>query len=281
MSISEGSADTIDWFRELSDAEPSRLESLDETSLEWLERIPFSTEDNDKSAYATAPIPFSTGPHMQLCQNPQGSCITMATSFLKSIHVYSSSCVMGIKSDRQPQQQINCTVDDVLSTTQEASRVLRGLVQCRCHDSPQLQLLVTVICSEAIFWYRRIIATYSSGHGNATNMDSARDSLREENEQAPLQRRPFCIGKHQFEGHTEAMLVGQVVSNRLQELERIIGDVAWKTSPWSQRITGVGEDGGTEMLPERVHTRSNGFLIDQLNAARSELASGIIDANIS
>lgn len=283
MPVSEGSVDTIDWFRELSDAETSNLSSLHETSLGWLDQIPFSTKDNDNPTYATKSTPLSTEPHLQLCQNPQGSCITMATGFLKSIHAHSTSCVMGIESNHQPQQQINCTVDDVLSTTQEASRVLRGLVQCRCHNSPQLQLLVTVICSEAIFWYRRIIATYSSGHGNATNMDSERDGLQEENERAPLQRRPFCIGNHQFEGHQEAILIGQVLSSRLQELGSIIGDVAWKTSPWSQGTmgSGVGEDGGTEMLPERVHTRSNGFLKDQLNAARRELASGIIDANIN
>lgn len=277
MVSPEGSADAIAWFREFSDAEPFRLESLDAMAQEWSDRTPFSTENNDvPAAYATAATSSSTGPHLQPCQNPQGSCIILATSFLKSIHAHAPTCVMGMKSDHQSQQQVYCAVDDVLSTTQRASRILRGIVQCRCHDSPQLQLLVTVICSEAIAWYRRIIATYNSGDSSATSMDGEGDNLQQENERVPLQRRPICIGKHHFDGHIEATLIGQVVSSRLQELERIIGDVAWKTSPWSQRIMGsvVGEDGGSsEMQLDRVHTRMNGFLNDQLNAARRELTS--------
>lgn len=159
-------------------------------------------------------------------------------------------------SRSQPQQLVegfSCAVDAVLSTTQEASRILRGIVQCRCHESPQLQLLVTVICSEAISWYRRIIATY--------------DNRQDENERpVPLQRRPFRVGEHRVEGGIEAMLMGQVVSSRLRELERVVGDVAWKTAP---------EDGSSEMLLDRVHTRRNGFLHDQLNAARRELAASM------
>lgn len=288
MLGAEGSADAIAWFRELSDTdEPLGLESLDEImSEEWLlDPIPFSTQDdNGLPAYPTTAATSSSttgSAHLQQqpCQNPQGSCLIVATGFLQSIHATSPSCVMGLNSTgrSQPQQLVegsSCAVDAVLSTTQEASRILHGLVQCRCHESPQLQLLVTVICSEAISWNRRIIATYdnrgTSHRGRASsNMDLGEGDigLQDENERlVPLQRRPFRVGEHHVEGGIEAMLMGQVVSSRLRELERVVGDVAWKTRP---------EDGSSEMLLDRVHTRRNGFLHDQLNAARRELASSI------
>lgn len=280
MLGAEDPADAIAWFRELSEIEPFRLESWDEMAQEWLIPMDFSTEDNELPAPPTPATSSSTGPHLQPCQNPEGSCIITATRFLKSLHAPSPSCVMlvGTEPDRQPQQRVSCAVDDVLSTTQKASRLLRGLVQCRCRESPQLQLLVTVICSEAVSWYRRVIATYHRGHSSAGSLDSEGDSSpRGGNERVPLHKRPFRVGEHHFEGPTEAMLIGQVVAGRLQELERIIGDAAWKTTPWSQGIMGsvVGEGPGSETLLDRVHTRRNGFLNDQLNAAKRELASSM------
>ncbi|RFU80153.1 hypothetical protein TARUN_2068 [Trichoderma arundinaceum] len=194
------------------------------------------------------------------CQNPQGLCISLATGLLKSMHASSPSCLLGMGSqDRQT--HLSRAVDAVLSTNYEALRVMHGLLGCPCYESPQLQLLVTIICSETIAWYWRIIDTYSR-HRN-TNTESGIIPT----ERVETLRRSFFIGDQCLESHLEAMLISQVVSSRLQELEDLIADIAWNT----EQSAATNGEPRSHPMHSAVHSRMDSFLKTQLASVKCEL----------
>ncbi|KAL7961202.1 hypothetical protein V8C34DRAFT_319970 [Trichoderma compactum] len=197
----------------------------------------------------------------QNCQNQQGLCINLATGLLKSMHSSSPSCLLGVGShDGKP--QVSRAVDDVLSANYEALQSMRGLLRCPCYyTSPQLQLLVTIVCAEAIAWYWRIIDTYS--HYRSTNMDCGILPT----ERVEMSRRSFFIGDQCLESHLEAKLISQVVSSRLQELEDLIGDISWNT----EQSAAITSEPKNHPMYSAVHLRMDAFLNTQLSAVRREL----------
>ncbi|RYP75948.1 hypothetical protein DL769_003714 [Monosporascus sp. CRB-8-3] len=248
------------------DFDPFIFENKD-MSPEWLndifstpERLPANsvpqlTRENKRIPVEDA----ATSSELESCQNPQGLCISLATGLLKSMHSGSQSCLLGEGSQHgQPQ---SAAVDAVLSAGQRALLTMRGLLKCPCYESPQLQLLVTVICAEIIAWYRRIIDTYRP-HRN-TNTDSG--VLLTDRVEAL--RRSFFIGDHCLEGHLETTLICQVLSSRLQELEEFIGDTAWNTG----RFAGLNGEPRSCPILSAVHVRMDTFLNTQLSSVRREL----------
>ncbi|KAL7910432.1 hypothetical protein GGI35DRAFT_448799 [Trichoderma velutinum] len=238
-------------------------------SPKWLHDVfsmtsPSSTDLIPPSNGENKNIPLEPGAssaESQNCQNRQGLCISLATGLLKSMHSSSPSCLLGIGShDGQP--QVSRAVDTVLSTNYEALQSMRGLLRCPCYyTSPQLQLLVTIVCAEAIAWYWRIIDTYS--HYRSTNMDSGILLT----ERVEMSRRSFFIGDQCLEGHLEAKLISQVVSSRLQELEDLIGDISWNT----EQSAAITSEPKNHPMYSAVHLRMDAFLHTQLAAVRREL----------
>ncbi|KAL7814027.1 hypothetical protein V8C26DRAFT_404044 [Trichoderma gracile] len=209
------------------------------------------------------PQPRATCSEVSKCRNPQGLCLGLATGLLKSMHSCSPSCLLGLGMDSQHgEPPLSRAVDNVLSTNYEALRAIRGFLRCPCYASPQLQLLVTVMCTEAIAWYWRIIDTYSSRCGSTSMGSSVQLAERVE-----MSRRSFFIGDQCLESRLEASLIGQVVASRLQELEDLVGDISWNTE---QSAAATSEPRGHPMY-SAVHIRMDAFLNTQLTAVRREL----------
>ncbi|UKZ56941.1 hypothetical protein TrVGV298_010788 [Trichoderma virens] len=165
-------------------------------------------------------------------------------------------------ANEHTQPPMSRAVDTVLSDNYEALQAIRGLLRCPCYyTSPQLQLLVTTLCAEAIAWYWRIIDTYS--HYRSTNMDSGNLVA----ERVELSRRSFFIGDQCLESHLEAKLIGQVISSRLQELEDLIGDISWNT----EQSAAITSETKNHPMYSAVHIRMDAFLNTQLAAVRREL----------
>ncbi|KAL7934397.1 hypothetical protein V8C35DRAFT_302482 [Trichoderma chlorosporum] len=212
--------------------------------------------------------PRASSTEPQSCQNPQGLCLSLTTGLLKTMHSSSPSCLLGIGShDGSP--QMSRAVDTVLSVNYEALQAMRGLLRCPCYyTSPQLQLLVTVVCAEAIGWYWRIIDNYS--HYGSTNMDSGILPT----ERVEMSRRSFFIGDQCLESHMEAKLIGQVVSSRLQELEDLIGDISWNT----EHSAAITSEPKNHPMYSAVHIRMGAFLSTQLATVRRALLNLQYDA---
>lgn len=156
------------------------------------------------------------------------SCIKIATNALTSMRSNSPSCLMGTH-DRSSLPLPDAAVDSVLSAVQQASCAVRRVLGCPCRANPQLQLLLAVICAEIVASYRRVINTY--GHHRRSTVDQGRgcDSLRDQAQQPEstslLKRTPILIGNHHLEDSIESKLMGQVLDQKLQALEGLMGEV--------------------------------------------------------
>ncbi|KAI1195491.1 hypothetical protein F5X97DRAFT_307840 [Nemania serpens] len=205
----------------------------------------------------------STNQHS--CQNPRGHCISLATGLLKSMHATSPACLLGTANQDHQLKVPPRPVDVVLSMNQGALQVMRDLRACSCYETPQLQLLITAICAEAIAWYRRIIYAYSQGHGSSIDGDNPYTNRVE------TRRQSFSIGEHCLEGRLETQLISQVLSSRLQELDNFIGDVGRNRT--NEECPDIEGEAGSYASLRGVHIRMGTFLNSQMRGVRSDLVN--------
>ncbi|KAE8138683.1 hypothetical protein BDV38DRAFT_292240 [Aspergillus pseudotamarii] len=218
-----------------------------------------TTEDNSISSVPET----SCSQEDRVCQNPKGCCISLGTEILSSMHAGSSSCVLSMSGQgggRQP--QVSLAADDILSMNQSALGAIRSILKCSCYGSPQLLLIVTVICSEITAWYWHIVDIYS--HCRSSTADSA--ILPSSVGQAETRRRDFFIGNHRLGRDVEAALIRQVLSGMLRELQVVVGDMACHAGQ-SQAVNEPRSD----FMQSDVRARMVAFLHTQLRALTSAL----------
>jgi Aflatoxin regulatory protein. len=223
------------------------------------------TEDNSIS-----PIPEATYPQEdRLCQNPQGYCISLATGVLRSMNAGSrSSCILGMSDQsggggRQP--QVLHAADAILSMNQSALQAVRSILKCSCYGSPQVLLIVTVICSEIMAWYWHVVDIYSLRRRNST-ADNAVLLPTSVGSKVETRRRDFFIGNHRLGQHVETALIRQVLSGMLQELQVVLGDIACHAG----HLSAIHERRSDLML-SGVRARMVAFLHTQLRALTAAL----------
>ncbi|KAE8317383.1 hypothetical protein BDV41DRAFT_573073 [Aspergillus transmontanensis] len=217
------------------------------------------TEDNSIST-----VPEATcSQEEHLCQNPQGCCISLATGALRSMHAGSSSCILGMRgqdSSRQP--QLSPAADEILSMNQSALKAVRSILKCSCYGSPQLLLIVTVLCSEIIAWYWNIMEIYSHRHNSTADCAILPTNVG----QVESRKREFFIGNHRLSKDVETALIRQVLSGMLRELQVVIGDMACHAG----QSSAVNEPRSGLMLSD-VRARMVASLHTQLRALSSAL----------
>jgi hypothetical protein len=207
------------------------------------------TEDNGISPMLEATWPQED----RLCQNPQGSCISVATGILSSMHADSSSCILGMSAEgsgRQP--RLSPAADAILSMNQAALRAVLSVVQCSCYRRPQVLLIVTVICSEITAWYRHVVDIYSHRRNSTAGS-------------AVLPRPDFFIGNHCLGKDVGTALIRQILSGMLQELQAVIGDIACHAG----QSAAVHEP--SDLMLSNVRARMVAFLHAQVRALTSAL----------
>ena len=228
-------------------------------------------------------------PQMQLQQsNPQKTthggpprglhgcgCISLASRVLSSMHAGSSSCILGMGYDHGStgaQPQLPGAADAILSVNQSALRAVRSILKCSCYGSPQILLIVTVICSEVTAWYGHVVDIYKQGqcYGPSQRRSSTADSAVSlpgfNSIKVQTQKPAFFIGSYRLDKDVEAGLIRQILSGMLQELQIIIGDIASHTGRSS-----TAHEAGSEQIRSSVRARMVALLHSQLRALTSAL----------
>ncbi|KAI4272452.1 MAG: hypothetical protein LQ337_005298 [Flavoplaca oasis] len=188
------------------------------------------------------------------CQNPQGSCIKLATRVLSSMHAGSNSCVLsmiGQDEDRQPQPLQGA--DTGLNSSQSAIAAVSSILQCSCCGAPQVLLLVNAICSKTGASYRQVVDIYSQ-------------RCKPNERKAETQRKEFFIGNHRLSQDVEAVVIRQVLVGRLRELEVVIGDIDSQA-----RQSPAVNDSRSNLMLSGVRARMVALLQTQVRALTSAL----------
>ncbi|KAE8371851.1 hypothetical protein BDV26DRAFT_116051 [Aspergillus bertholletiae] len=223
------------------------------------------TEDTSISSIPEATCPPKDRP----CQNPQGYCISLATGVLRSMHAGSTnSCILAMSDQGSSggcQPQLSRAVDAILSMNQSALRAVRSILKCSCYGSPQVLLIVTIICSEMMAWYWHVVDIYHLRRRNST-ADNTLPLSTSGGSKAETRRRDFFIGNHRLDQHVEKTLIRQVLSGMLQELQVVLGDIACHTG----HLSAMHEPRSDLML-SGVRARMVAFLHTQLRTLTTTL----------
>ncbi|KAL4738164.1 hypothetical protein BDV11DRAFT_190152 [Aspergillus similis] len=211
----------------------------------------------------------------RVCQNPQGCCISLATGVLGSMHASSSLCILQVRTSDQGGAggrlpQLSRATDAVLSINQSALRAVRSILQCSCYESPQVLLLVTVICSGIAAWYRHVINIYSHHGNSATDSQGAvlPPSVSSEDE---AQRPGIFIGSHRLGKEVETALIRHVLSGMLHELQLVIEDLAGNAGQSPAGRVSSEPTSRSDPVLSGVRGRMIAFLRKQLHVLASAL----------
>ncbi|KAL4976028.1 hypothetical protein BDW66DRAFT_166764 [Aspergillus desertorum] len=268
----------------------SSLESR-ELSPKWQLDTPLGTDNlSDESALSlitedtsVSPMPpaEATCPQLEeaggrLCQNPQGCCISLATSVLGSMHAGSGSCILQVGTSGQGcaevgQPQPSRAADAILSMNRSALQAVRSILKCLCYRNPQVLLLVTVICSKIATWYWHVVDIYSH-RGNLPAESHGAVQPSSVSSRVEAQRPEIFIGSHRLGKEVETVLIRHVLSGMLRELQLVIADLAGH--PGQSPAGAVDPDEptpGRDPMLSGVRARLIAFLHKQLHALTSAL----------
>ncbi|RDW58537.1 uncharacterized protein DSM5745_11228 [Aspergillus mulundensis] len=235
--------------------------------------------DNSAPSVITADSSVSPIPQAELVcprddhqlQNSQGCCIRLATEVLSSMHTGANSCIMrmGTSEGGGRQPQLPLAADAILAMNQSALRAVQSMLNCSCHKSPQVLLLITVICSGITSWHWHVVDIYSRSHSprRSSTMESTVSST-DEGSRADAQRPDFFIGNHRLGEEVQTVLIRHVVLGMLRELQVVVGDIAGHKG---QSAAGAVNEPRTDTALSGVRTRIIAFLKKQLQGLTSTL----------
>jgi hypothetical protein len=201
------------------------------------------------------------------------------------MHASSRSCILqvGTSGPGSPgaggyQPPPARTADAILSMNQAALQAVRSIVTCSCYGRPQVTLLITVICSKIAAWYSRVIYIYSS-HGGGPTADSI--SLSNADSKIEPQRPDFFLGNHRLDEELQTVLIRQVLSGIIRELQLVIADLAGHAGQSPAGAVDANADetlSSSEPMLCAMRGRLTSFLqqqVQKLTSALDETESGL------
>lgn len=187
---------------------------------------------------------FQVGPsNPQVCQEDidpctlhKRSCMVNALKILRALHISPSVCLSTGATASDTSSSRPRMTDCVLSANREAARWILDILECACSSSPQVQLVITVICSKIIAWCRAVVR---NGFEESSVMQSTRDkhNVNHGDQTERVSHQPITVGEYSIDVTLEYRIRAQVVFNELQHVEAL-------TQTLSRRVkeTKFGED---------------------------------------
>lgn len=210
------------------------------------------------------------------CSKHKSSCMVSALKILRTLHTAPSTCSSaGTESPELGSSQPR-TTGCVLSANREVIRLVSNMLKCSCFASIQLQLILTVICSKLIVWYRAMIPnTYAY-------LDDSNTSLEENAERVLHQL--ITVGEYAVDNRLEPRIRAEIVLGELQHVEALIKNLArcLQERKYVSRWNAAAASGGNRptspskpMGPNEtaaagaIHKRLTEFLHDKLQVGRA------------
>jgi hypothetical protein len=207
-------------------------------------------------------------------------CIITATQALRSLHIRQNSCLSrrsgpsdsGSHDTSGPEQPRMS--GSVLKCNKDAGMSVCRMLQCACALRPQNQLMLAIICSKLIAWYRAMIRTcFVDRHG----LDSALD---EDTSLEKVVHQPVTIGDHSVDDQALGRTFqAQVTLDELRHMQRLVETLSARIRETadSHLKTNWGFDAelGTQSagLPGVAHDQLVIHLLREVYAAKTDLVT--------
>jgi hypothetical protein len=230
---------------------------------------PFTVPEPMLTPYSTPP-PTVT---VSCLAEQRPSCIITATQSLRSLHIRQNSCLSrqsglsdSVSHDTSEPEQPRLS-GSVLKCNKDAGMSVCRMLQCVCALRPQNQLMLVIICSKLIAWYRAMIRTcFVDRHGLKSPLD-------EDISLEKVVHQSVTIGDHSVDDQALGLTIqAQVTLGELQHMERLVETL-------SARIRETADSrpkmmlGFEAALPEVAHDHLVSHLVKEVHAAKVDLLS--------
>lgn len=223
------------------------------------------------------------------CRNSGGSCLASAVETLQALHIPPLACLYSTNEDetladkRRPRR-----TDSVLATNRNAIRRLSGFLQCSCLSFSQVQLVLVIICSKLIAWYRAVLhdlpgecsdPSTSAGVNDIDGSSETGAAGRRTDERVQHQR--FAVGDYSLDIGLESKIRAQVIASEIKQLEAVIENLSnrLQNEDCNQASSDLNAEPSQNMLTidspglsNAVHTRLTAHLQRQLQEAKEEIS---------
>ncbi|MCJ1381160.1 hypothetical protein MMC17_004269 [Xylographa soralifera] len=183
----------------------------------------FSAETGDKLVGMGIKHPENTLKSLESNSDNTSDCMTSALEILQTLYVPPATCLSVYDESFMSIRGQPRLMDSVLSTNREVITRLSGILDCTCSQHSQVQLVLTIICSKLIAWYRAVIRKNHDSENSSCGMASSmtNDNMGTDQTEHVLHQ-PISMGAFSFGTALESKLRAQVVVNELQHLEAFI-----------------------------------------------------------
>ena len=221
------------------------------------------------------------------CTPHKRSCMVNALKILRALHISPSVCLSAGATTSDTSSSRPRMTDCVLSANREAARWILDILECACSSSPQVQLVLAVICSKIITW---CLAVVRNGFEDPSVMRSAFDkhNVSHGDQTERVSHQPITVGEYSIDGTLEYKIRAQVVFHELQHVEALTKTLSrrvketefgedWK-HPAAQSGKGRASSSRSAQSDwaangEAVHGNLTLFLCKQLQAGKEEVAA--------
>ncbi|OQE38941.1 hypothetical protein PENCOP_c007G01561 [Penicillium coprophilum] len=251
---------------------------LDWSTLPGLSVPVFAAPDSILAPFQTPSPPAAAAVASCLSQR-RVPCIITATQSLRSLHVPQTSCISrqsvgGHDSSGPEPPRLS---GSVLKSNKDAGMSVCRMLQCACALRPQNQLILAIICSRLIAWYRAMIRVCFV---NSPRNFSRHMNTRPNDNPTSLEKvvhQPVTIGDHSVDDQALGLIIqAQVMSGELQHMQRLVETL-------SARMRETANSGPKGMqtfraeagLPGIAHDRLVGHLMKEVHAAKTDLITAL------
>lgn len=241
----------------------------------------FAVPDSILTPVQTPPQAAAASCHSQ----HRTPCIITATQSLRSLHIPQASCVSrrnaGIpdSSGLEPPRMSG----SVLKANKDAGMSVCRMLQCVCALRPQNQLILAIICSRLVAWYRAMIracfmngSNRPSGHSMNSGSNETRPSLEK------VVHQPVTIGDHSVDDQALGLTIqAQVMLGELKHMQRLVETLSARmretANSYPKEMQGFGAETGypSARLSDTTHDRLVAHLLKEVHAAKADLMTAL------
>lgn len=213
-------------------------------------------------------------------------CIITVTQSLRSLHIPQTSCVSrrnGGSYDTNGAGSPRMS-GSVLKANKEAGISVCHMLQCACALRPQNQLILAIICSRLIAWYRAMIhACFIDGHSSSSG-----HSVNSAPNQGPASlekvvHQPVTIGDHSVDDQAMGLSIqAQVTLRELQHMQRLIETLSARMRETTDSYPKVMQGFGAEArfpsagLPDITRDRLVTHLLKEVHGSKADLMTALV-----
>ncbi|KAI4106031.1 MAG: hypothetical protein L6R37_002394 [Teloschistes peruensis] len=212
----------------------------------------------------TSVPPFT---HPQTCTNRSvgkpRDCMGLALDTLQSLHMAPSTCSLASGFTAALVISVDPTIEHVLATNRAVLDSVSVILSCYCSLNAQLALVLTLIGSKLIAWYRAVLKNNDqAGDADTSHGSCARDlDMMAER----VMHLPVTVGRYKLDGADKGKMRAQLVLSELRHVVKLVEQLA----------KHFGDDGpGIRAAPEGVK-KNNASLIELSEQLQRFLKDGV------